>query len=139
MNTILPVKTLLMAVIEKDNAVLMRKKPVGSFPYEDTWYIFGCEKSDTKDDIESLKDYILNTLGITASHFEEVGSGDEIKEDHDGITKHFFYVNFRCEYQTGELKAVEGIERIEWVPKDKLSEHDIVPPSVKLFKELGYL
>lgn len=128
-----------MCVIERDGSVLMRKKPEGSFPYAETWYIFGCDRDASKDDTETLANYIFKTLGIAVNRFGEIGQGDEIKEDHDGVIKHFFYINFQCEYEAGELKAMEGIERIEWVPKEKLSEYDIVPPSVKLFKEIGYL
>lgn len=38
-----------------------------------------------------------------------------------------------------EPKVPEGAERVEWVDTEKLREYDIVPPSLELFKKLGYL
>lgn len=139
MNTELPTKTLLIAVIEKDDSVLMRKKHAGSLPYMETWYLFGTEKDDMKNDAETLADYIFNTLEITANHFEDIIEDDEVKEDHDGIVKHFTYLSFRCTYQEGELKTPVGIEKIAWIPKTELAQYDIIPPAKKLFEKLGYL
>ena len=34
-------KVSIIAVVKKDNAVLMRKKEKGSPPYKETWYLFG--------------------------------------------------------------------------------------------------
>ena len=70
---------------------------------------------------------------------EEIYRDDEVKQDHDGIVKHFFYIDFRCSYGTGEPVLPAGAEKIEWVPREKLVEYDIIPPSAKLFQELGYL
>lgn len=139
MNPGLPIKTLLMVVIEKDTAILMRKKPAGSPPYHETWYLFGCEKDLMKDDIKTLAEYLFNTFGIVVNNFLEIGQDGEIKEDHDSIKKQFVYVNFTCTYQVGEIKTPAGIEKVSWIPKDELTQYDIVPPAVLLLKKLGYL
>lgn len=139
MNQNFPIKTLLMAVIEKDNAVLMRKKPAGSPPYSETWYLFGCEKDPMKDDAETLAEYLFNTLGIVVNNFSEIGQDGEVKEDHDSIVKQFVYINFTCAYQEGEIKTPAGIEKVAWIPKGELAQYDIVSPAVILLKELGYM
>lgn len=36
------IKVLNIGVIQKEDTILMRKKPDGSLPYKETWYIFGC-------------------------------------------------------------------------------------------------
>lgn len=128
-----------MAVIQKSDSILMRKKPEGSFPYEETWYLFGCERDPMKEDSETLDEYIYNILGLHTQYFEKISTDEEIKEDHDGITKKFLYSDFICQYRSGEPIAPEGAEKVEWVPKDRLSEYDIVPPAVKFFKKIGYL
>lgn len=139
MNPNLSMKTLLMAVIEKDAAILMRKKPAGSPPYHEMWYLFGCEKDLMKDDTETLAEYLFNTLGIVVNNFLEIGQDGEVKEDHDGIVKQFVYINFTCIYQEGEIKIPEGIEKVSWIPKTELAQYDIVPPTVILLKELQYM
>lgn len=136
----LPTKELIIAIIEKDNAVLMRKKPAGSLPYKETWYSFGCEPIPSQDNSKTLRDYLKTELGIDVEVDNKIISLEgEIKQDSDGIEKNFIYINLRCKYLSGEPKIPEGSERVEWIPKDKLAEYDIVPPSIKLFKSLGYI
>jgi len=132
-------KTLAIAVIKKGNQVLMRKKPEGSKPYKETWYLFGCEFAPEDDQKEALKKYLSNQIGITVEVTQEFGSAEETKEDYDGETKQFVYLNMLCAYISGEPRVPEGTERVEWVEIEKLREYDIVPPSVELFKKLGYL
>jgi hypothetical protein len=140
MNGNLPTKELIIAVIEKDDAILMRKKPAGSQPYDETWYSFGCERVPSQDDPTTLKDYLKSELGIDVEvSNESIPFGAEIKQDHDGINKNFIYVNLRCKYLGGEPKIPKGAEKVEWISKKELGEYDIVPPSLELFKKLGYL
>lgn len=136
----LPRKDLIIAVIEKDNSILMRKKPEGSFPYKETWYLFGCEQIPTQDNPTTIKNYLKSTIGIDVEVDNKlIPFGTEIKEDHDGITKIFTYVNIRCVYLGGEPKIPNGAERVEWVKKDELKNYDLVPPSRKLLEDIGYI
>lgn len=136
----LPQKELIIAVIEKNGSVLMRKKPAGSHPYKETWYSFGCERISAQDDPTTLKNYLKAELEIDVEvDNKRIPFGTEMKEDHDGITKNFIYVNLLCRYLGGTPKIPKGAEKVEWIPKEKLGEYDMIPPSVKLFKSLGYL
>lgn len=36
-------KVLIVGVVKNNGAILMRKKPDGSPPYKEAWYIFGAE------------------------------------------------------------------------------------------------
>ena len=140
MSNNLPTKELIIAVVEKDDTLLMRKKPAGSLPYKETWYSFGCERIPIQDDQTTLKNYLKTEVGINVKVDNELIPFDtEIKQDHDGVEKNFIYINLRCKYLNGDLKNPKGIERVDWIPTNKLSEYDIVPPSVRLFKKLGYL
>lgn len=136
----LPIKELLIAVIENDNSILMRKKPMGSLPYKETWYLFGCERIPNQDDLITIKNYLKSELSIEVEVDEKLFPSDsEIKKDHDGIEKKFIYTNFKCHYLSGAPKIPTGIEKVEWIPKDKINEYDIVSPSIKLLKTIGYL
>jgi len=138
--TTLPQKNLIIAVIENDNSILMRKKPEGSLPYKETWYLFGCEVIPTQDNSKTIKDYLKSTLGIEVEiDTQSVSYGTEEKVDHDGILKFFIYINLKCIYRNGELRTPEGVERVAWIEKNKLKEYDLVPPSKKLLEELGYI
>ncbi len=133
-------KTLLIAVVENDSGdILMRKKPLGSLPYKETWYIFGCEQVGGSNDAHTLFEYLKAHFGIETKSFLKIAEDHETKQDHDGIVKDFTYIDYCCRYRQGEIKIPEGIEQIAWIPRNKLSEYDLVPPSLKLFKKLGYL
>lgn len=140
MNDNLPQKELIIAVIGKDDSVLMRKKPQDSLPYKETWYLFGCEPVPNQDNPTTIKNYLKSELGIDVEVSSELLPPDfEIKQDHDGIEKNFVYTNLKCHYLGGNSKTPKGAERVEWISKDKLSEYDLVPPSRRLLKAMGYL
>jgi len=133
-------KVLLVAVVENENGdVLLRKKPDGSPPYKETWYIFGAELT-AGEPLEALvTNHIRKQAGITVKIRERKMWDTEVKNDLDGIRKQFVYLDLICDYVEGELTLSEGVEKLEWVPKVKLGEYDNVPPSIELFKKLGYL
>lgn len=133
-------KVLIVAIIENDQGdILLRKKPDGSPPYEQTWYIFGVELKAGEPLADTLEAHIREQVGIETSIVKEVGWDIEVKADLDGVTKQFVYLDVLCKYDGGELALTEGIERLEWVAKDHLAEYDNVPPSVELFKKLEYI
>ncbi len=132
-------KVLVIGVVKKGDSILMRKKPDGSLPYKETWYIFGTERVPGEPPETSLINHIKKTTGIDVEVKERLSWDTEIKKDLDGVEKFFFYLDTICEYKGGELKLTEGIEKLEWVPISELKNYDIVPPSIKLFKKLGYL
>jgi len=140
MQSDLPRKELIIAVVEKDDAILMRKKPDGSPPYKETWYMFGCEPVSGKDNKQVIKDYLKSELGIDVEIEDRVIDADtEVKADHDGITKTFIYRNLLCKYLGSEPRVPKGAEKVEWILKNELSDYDLVPPSRKLLKNLGYV
>lgn len=135
----LPIKVLIIGTINKGPSVLMRKKFAGSKPYNETWYSFGCDFIDGKNPADTFTEFIKGFVGIDVFPIKNLSWDTEIKEDHDGIPKQFIYLEVEFEYLSGSLTLPEGLEKVEWIPIKNLSELDIVPPSVILFKKLGYL
>jgi len=131
-------KVLVVAVVKKDGSILMRKKPAGSPPYAETWYLFGVELLPGLDIDRAIIEEIQTKSGITASIQNRVSWDTEVKKDLDGIEKFFVYLDVECEYESGDIVVGEGVERIEWVKQEDLSRYDIVPPSRTLFKKLGF-
>lgn len=132
-------KILIIGNILKDGSVLMRKKFAGSEPYEETWYSFGVEFVAGEDPGETFKKYIKDLVGVDVSPVQNFFWDTETKKDHDDTEKQFIYLDLECEYVSGEPVVPEGHEKIEWIPLEKLSTIDVVPPSVSMFKKLGYL
>jgi len=132
-------KVLVIAVIRKGDAVLLRKKPEGSPPYKETWYLFGSDFVPGKDVGETIQAHISSLVGVTIQCTSQFSWDSEVKQDIDGVTKQFIYLDVLCEYISGEIVVPAGAEKVEWVPVARLAEYDNVPPSVALFKKLGYL
>ncbi len=131
---------LVVGIIKKGNSVLLRKKPEGSPPYKETWYLFGGELNGNSQNPEkTLKDVLKKQTGINIKPTEHLGWDTETKPDHQGNKTYYIYVYYLCKYVSGKLVAGKGIERLEWVPISKLKNYDLVPPSRKLFKRIGYL
>lgn len=134
-------KTILaIGVIRRDDTVLLRKKPNGSAPYKESWYLFGGElESENQNPEKVLKETLKKQAGVDIKFINTIGQDAEIKPDHDGHITSYIYLDCLCEYVSGELIMSEGIEKLEWVPISKLNNYDLVPPTRKLFIKLGYL
>lgn len=131
---------LVIGVIKNNDTVLLRKKPDGSLPYKETWYLFGGElNTDNQNPEEVLKATLRKQIGIEINPVKRLGWDTESKPDHDGETAYYVYLDYLCEYVSGDLIPGEGIERLEWVPISELENYDLVPPAKKLFAKLGYL
>ena len=133
------IKVLNIAVIEKNGAILMRKKPDGSPPYKETWYLFGGEVANDKTPEEAAKEIVKSQTGLDIKLRENTGWDTEIKHDLDGEEKQFIYLDSIYDYASGDIIVGDGIEKVEWAPIEKLNEYDIVPPSRILFEKMGYL
>lgn len=139
MTSPLPTKTLIIGVIKKDDSILLRKKFKGSKPYTETWYSFGTEYNPDETPADTFIQYIKETVGIDVRPTAELSQSTETKPDPDGIQKQFIYLNLECEYISGDISIPPDLETVAWIPLQQLAEIDIVPPSVALFKRLGFL
>lgn len=132
-------KVLIVGIVKKDGAILMRKKPDGSPPYKETWYIFGAEATPNTHPDQAIIDEVRAKSGITVAVTHKISWDTEVKNDLDGIEKFFVYLDVECQYVSGDIVIGEGIEKIEWVRPEDLGSYDIVPPSRVLFQKLGYI
>lgn len=131
---------LVIGIIKKGNRILLRKKPDGSPPYKETWYLFGGElNSEQYDPSQAIIGSVKTLTGVDIKVNEKLFWNTEIKNDKTGELAFHIYLDCMCEYLSGELVPAEGIEKLEWVDIENLKDYDLVPPSVELFKQLGYL
>lgn len=134
------IKVLNIGVVKKDDKILMRKKPNGALPYKETWYMFGGVVENGINPNEALKEMIFNQTNIKVKIIKNISWDTEIKHDLDGIEKQFIYLNSVCEFISGDLQIKDkNIEKLEYIAINELGDYDIIPPAVKLFKELNYL
>ena len=106
-------KVVIIGVVKKDDTVLMRKKPDGSPPYKETWYLFGAEITPNTDPDQAIVSEVLIKTGITIKLKNKISWDTETKHDLDGIEKFFVYLDVECQYVSGELQLSPGIEKLE--------------------------
>jgi len=131
----------ILAIITRDDSVLLRKKPDGSPPYKETWYSgFGAVlDTDHTDPENELIKAVKNKIGIDVTISKRLWWDTEVKPDHDGVETFYIWLHCLCEYASGDLRIADEWEKLEWIPKSDLSKYDIVPPARRLFKRLEYL
>ena len=132
-------KILVIGVIKKDDYILMRKKPDGSPPYPETWYLFGTEPTTDDTSEEVLTKWIKDNLNIQVELKEYLGWDFETKTDLDGKIKRFVYLNVLYNFMYGDPTLPDGAEKLEWINTAELKNYDIVPPAVKLFQKMDLL
>lgn len=131
---------LVIGIVKDGNRVLLRKKPDGSPPCKETWFLFGGElNTDNQDPEEVLVSTLKKQAGIDIRITKRLSWDTETKPNHDGNMAFYIYLACLCEYVSGDLVPAEGIEKLEWIPIQQLSSYDLVPLSRKLFKKIGYL
>jgi ADP-ribose pyrophosphatase YjhB (NUDIX family) len=133
-------KTVLMAiaVIKKDDRILIRKFDPAKNLYQDPWGLFGGRLEGDGTVIEMLNRELNERWNITVTINEQLTWDEDQKIDHDGEEKRFIYLDALCELTSGEPKPVNPNEELKWVPIPELGENQQVPPGVRLFKKLGY-
>lgn len=133
-------KTVLMAiaVIKKDDQILIRKFDPAKNPYAEPWGLFGGRLEGEGTIVEMLNKELEARWNMTVAITEQLSWDEELKVDHDGEEKRFIYLDALCELASGDPKPVNINEELKWVKVGELSEYQQVPPSVKLLQKLGY-
>lgn len=132
-------RIIVSAVIEKDGNLLFGQKKENIGPYPNTWHLIGGGVNDG----ESLKDALAREIneeaGIKVEITNSLGFDEDYEPNKHSEMTHYIFLTFRARYISGEIKADDDIEKLEWIPKEKLSQTNLTRPSIKLFKEMGYL
>lgn len=132
-------RVIVSAVIEKGGDLLLGKKKSNIGPYPNTWHLIGGGVDDDVSLQDAIKREIKEEAGIEVKISGSLGFDDDREPNKHGEITHYIFLVFEAKYISGELKADDDIEHLEWIPKDKLSEIELNRPSVKLFKKIGYL
>ena len=128
------------AIIEKGNELLFGHKPKDIGPYPNTWHLLGGAINLGKESLEeALKREIMEEAGIEIESIERVSFDEDYEPNKRGETTHYIFLVFKAKYKSGNAKAADDITELKWILKSELKEVKLTRPSIKLFKELGYI
>lgn len=139
-------------IFSKDGKLLMGiKDPKDGGVYADCWHIPGGGVDEGETQEQALRREMLEEVGIDVADckvtlVDDQGSGETEKTLKDTgeqvMCRMKFYV-YRVDVGNNadeiETKLSDDLVRLEWVDLDKLGGYKLTPPSVTLFKRLGYL
>ena len=132
-------RVIVSAVIERDHDLLFGKKKTNVGPYPNTWHLIGGGVDDGESLLDAIKREIKEEAGIEVEINRSLGFNEDYEPNKHGEITHYIFLVFLAKYISGEDKADDYIEKIDWIPKNKLSEIELNKPSIKLFKQMGYL
>lgn len=127
-----------VAVIEKDGKILLGQKEKDRGPYPNTWLIPGGGVEEGESFEEAIRREIKEETGLEVSNLEKIGINEDDEPDkHEEMTHYVFHV-FKADPIGKHIKTDE-FPTIEWVDIKDLGSIPHARPSIKLFKDLGYL
>ena len=135
MNTVL----MPVAVVKKEDQILIRKMDPEKSPYTELWALFGGRVEGNDSILDALNRELSDRWNFTVSITEKLWWNEEIKVDHDGEEKRFIYLDVLCSIADGEPKPINENELLQWVLVSELNQYDVNPPTRTLLAKLGYL
>ena len=131
-------RVIVSAIIEDENNILFGRKRENIGPYPNTWHLIGGGIEDGEQLRESLKREVREETSIEVEIEEAVDFDDDFEPDKRDNLTHYIFLVYKAKYISGELKADDDIEILQWFPKNKLP-NEMSRPSQKLFRKLGYI
>ena len=135
-----PYRITATAVITKGDEVLLGKKPKDVGPYPNTWILPGGGIDFvTETAEEALIREIDEETGLKVKNITPHVFITDKEPNKHGVMTYFVHLVYLAEYDSGELKAGDDVNYLEWMPIKQLSKEIVARPSIITFKKLGWL
>jgi ADP-ribose pyrophosphatase YjhB (NUDIX family) len=130
-------RIIIVALIEKDNLILLGKKAPGRGPYPDTWHLPGGGvdlSSETCE--EALRREVREETGLEVKEIEPVAWDTDVQDDRHGEETYYIFLQCRCKYAEGEIRPGDDMHFLEWIERGDLARFNLNPPTRKLLKNI---
>jgi len=127
-------------LIEKNGAYLFGRKNPNIGPYPNTWVMIGGGIRLESESIEQgLRREVKEECNIEIIEINKLSFDEDQEPDKDGIMTHYIFLVFTAKYSSGNIKPGDDIVELKWINKKDFSQYPLPRPTVKLFKEIGWL
>jgi 8-oxo-dGTP pyrophosphatase MutT (NUDIX family) len=139
-------------VISKEGSLLFgMKDPAGGGVYADSWHTPGGGVEVGETELAALAREMREEMGIdiseaTVSLLDDKGSGEALKTLKDtgetvNVRMKFNVYKIQYDRNANDISVTPGddIVRFIWVDPKNLKDYKLTPPSIELFKRLGWL
>ncbi|OGH48299.1 MAG: hypothetical protein A3A51_00695 [Candidatus Levybacteria bacterium RIFCSPLOWO2_01_FULL_39_10] len=127
------------AYIERNEKILMGRKPKDIGPYPNKWHLPGGGIEENETVIECLEREIKEETGLTVIKYKEMFFSDDITENKHHKMTHYIFLVFEVEVNDIEPVAGDDLVVLKWIDKKELKQIPLTTPSIKMFKSLGYI
>jgi len=133
-------RIIVVGLIEKDGKFLLGEKSVNVGPYANTWHIPGGGINPEEESMEdALKREIKEETGIEIQNIQPVGFDEDYEKNKHAEMTHYIFLDFKADYLSGEIKAGDDMNKLQWIEKDKLNDLNINKPTRKLLQKLNLI
>lgn len=140
-------------IISKDNRILMgRQDSKRKGVYPNCWHIPGGGVEDGETFVQAMQREVYEEVGIDVSKYKAVllddtDSAKALKQfkDSDEIVKvemkfhDYKIVLHDHNSKDAEIKLQDDLIKFKWFDIDSLANVKLTPPSIRLFKKLGWI
>jgi 8-oxo-dGTP diphosphatase len=133
-------RVIVTTLIEKNGQILLGQKSKDIGPYPNTWHLPG---GGAKLEIESLEDAVRREVkeetGLEIAKMERVSFDEDYEPDKKGEMTHYVFLVYKVTPKTMNAEAADDIVTLKWFKKSGLEDILLTRPSIKFFKEIGWI
>lgn len=146
-------------IVQHGDMVVVGKKAKGQSPYPDVWHTpgGGIENTDLAKELYEKGDFdneyfhtelqreIREELNIEITNIRNIVPGARTTprqgdaQNKSGEQTHYYFLEYFCDYVGGELEPGDDLAEVRWVHKEDLTNIQLTPPSLEMYKELGWI
>ncbi|MEK7543429.1 MAG: NUDIX hydrolase [Patescibacteria group bacterium] len=133
-------RVVVAVIIEKGQKILLGRKPPDIGPYPNTWVLPGGGVNLEEESLtDAMHREIKEETKIEGGTLRRLSFDEDYEPDKHGEMTHYVFLTYRLKCKQDDVIAGDDISRLEWINKKDLTKIPLARPSVKLFKELGWI
>lgn len=127
-------------LIEKNGSYLFGKKRKNTGPYPNTWVMIGGGIHLEEESVEEgIKRETREEADIEINNLKRLSFDEDTEPDKNGVPTHYLFLVYTAKYLKGEEKPGDDVVELKWIKKSDFKNHPLSRPTIKLFKEIGWL
>ena len=154
-------RIIVCGIVSDGNKILLGKKEKGRPPYPDVWHTLGGGIQDLElgeklleegklEDIyfqQELKRELEEEANIQVKNIKNICPDYRVRprtaitKDKNGEITEYIFLEFLCDLESSLLDSKSGddIAQLLWVTKKDVNKIKLTPPSLEMYKELGWI